>query len=365
MQRTRLIRIGVLVLLVGVVTALHYLTTIQKAHIHDIYRRLYYLPIVLGGLWFGLRGGLGVSLAASILYAPHVIFQWGNHPNTELEQYLEIILYNGIGGLTGFLAQRERQQKERYQQTAQILEESYGKLREQADQLVEAEEQLRRADRLSALGELSAGMAHEIRNPLGSIRGTAEILQDGIPENDPRAEFAAILVREVDRLNRVVQDFLDFARPGESDRTAVDLNLVVGEVLTLVRQQASKAGIELLFTPVGSPTVQGDGEQLRQAFLNLVLNALQAMEEGGRLQVTVSDPGDRVEVAFADSGSGIAPADLPRIFNPFFTTRSAGTGLGLAITHRIIQGQGGRIDVASTSGKGTTFTLTFPATAGT
>ena len=360
MPRAHLIRWTVLVVLVGVVTTLHYLTTTSFANIHDIYRRLYYLPIVLGGLWYGLRGGLGVSLLVSALYAPHVLFQWGHHPGSSIEQYLEILLYNVIGGLTGLLAQRERQQKVRFQQTALTLEESYAKLREQADQILEIEEQLRRADRLSAIGELSAGMAHEIRNPLGSIRGTAEILRDGIAEDDPRAEFAAILIREVDRLNRVVREFLEFARPRETDRMQIDLNPLLEEVLALVRQQAVKNRVEFIFSPGTIPTIPADEGQLRQTFLNLVLNALQAMTDGGRLEVATGMEEGRLRVHFRDTGVGIAPEDMEKIFNPFFTTRNEGTGLGLAICHRIIQGHGGRIDVTSRPGQGTTFTVSFP-----
>ncbi len=281
-----------------------------------------------------------------MLYAPHVVFQWGHHPATELEQYLEIILYNVIGGLTGLLAERERRQKDRYQQTARTLEESYSQLRTQADQILEIEEQLRRADRLSALGELSAGMAHEIRNPLGSIRGTAEILRDGMAAGDPRSEFAAILIQEVDRLNRVVQDFLEFARPAESGRSAVDLNALLQELIVLTRQPARSGGVKVEFTAGEIPLVKADREQLRQAFLNLILNAFQAMPAGGVLNLATNRSDDRVRLRFRDSGVGIPADHLERIFNPFFTTRSEGTGLGLAIVHRIIQGHGGRIEVA-------------------
>lgn len=361
MRRNDVIRLAVLVSLILGVTALHYLTTVQKAHFHDIYRRLYYIPIVLGGLWFSLRGGLGTAIPVSILYAPHVVFQWGHHPAAAPEQYLEIFLYNVIGFLTGFLSQREKEQKTRYQKTAQHLEASYGKLKEQADMILEVEEQLRRADRLSALGELSAGMAHEIRNPLGSIRGTAEILQDGIDPADKRYEFTRILIKEVDRLNRVVQDFLDFARPSAVERGRVDVNETLVEVLTLTRQQTLKNKVRAELEAAAVPAVSGDHEQLKQAFLNLVLNALQAMPEGGTLSVSTAATDGQVQVRFADTGPGIPPESLEKIFNPFFTTRQEGTGLGLAITHRILQGHGGRIAVDSRAGEGAVFTLTLPA----
>ncbi|WP_027716186.1 nitrogen regulation protein NR(II) [Desulfuromonas sp. TF] len=360
MRRNEIIRLAVLIALVLGITALHYLTTVQKAHFHDIYRRLYYVPIVLGGLWFALRGGLGTAISVSILFAPHVVFQWGHHPTSRPEQYLEIFLYNVIGFLTGFLSQRETEQKLRYQKAAQHLEESYGKLRAQADLILEIEEQLRRADRLAALGELSAGMAHEIRNPLGSIRGTAEILREGIDPADRRHEFAGILIKEVDRLNRVVQDFLDFARPAPVERGRVDINEALRELLVLTRQQTVKSGVRVELLPGDLPKVPGDREQLKQACLNLLLNALQAMPAGGLLTIATTPLDGEVQVRFADTGQGIPPESLEKIFNPFFTTRQEGTGLGLAITHRIVQGHGGRIEVASRIGEGTTFTMVLP-----
>lgn len=360
MQRSDLVRLGILLVLVAIVTALHYLTAIQFHRYHDIYRRLYYIPILLGGLWFALRGGLGTAIAVSILFAPHVVFQWGHHPTAEPEQYLEILLYNVIGFLTGFLAEREKTQKVRYQKAAEHLEDSYAKLRWQADLILEIEDQLRRADRLTALGELSAGMAHEIRNPLGSIRGTAEILQEGIDPADPRFEFTRILIKEVDRLNLVVQNFLQFARPAPVERGRFDLAEVVNEIFELTRQPRLKGGVAAEVRVEGVPPVAGDREQLKQVFLNLILNALQAMPDGGRLTVSAIVREATVEIAVADTGQGIPPENLGKIFNPFFTTRREGTGLGLAITHRIVQGHGGQIGVSSRPGEGTTFTLSLP-----
>ncbi|BCR05521.1 sensor histidine kinase [Desulfuromonas versatilis] len=360
MRRQDWIRLTILLGMILGITALHYLTATQEVFFHDIYRRLYYIPIVLGGLWFNLRGGIAAAIGISVLYAPHVVFQWGHHPTTDVEQYLEILLYNIIGFLTGFLSQRELTQKLRYQRTAQHLEESYGKLREQADLILEIEEQLRRADRLSALGELSAGMAHEIRNPLGSIRGTAEILRDGIDPADKRYEFSQILIKEVDRLNRVVQEFLEFARPASPERGVVSVNEALREVLTLTAQQALKAAVEVHFEAEEIPRLAGNQEQLKQAFLNLVLNALQAMPGGGVLSVRTHCEAKLATIEFTDTGQGIPAENLQRIFNPFFTTRRDGTGLGLAITHRIIQGHGGRIQAQSRLGEGTRFLIHIP-----
>jgi len=359
MRRTNLVRLGILAALVLGITALHYLTSTHKPQYHDIYRRLYYIPVVLGGLWFTLRGGVTTAILVSLLFAPHVLFQWGHHPTADPEQYLEILLYNIIGFLTGFLAEREKVQKLRAQKTARRLEESYDQLRKQADQILEIEEQLRRADRLSALGELSAGMAHEIRNPLGSIRGTAEILRDGVDPTDRRYEFAEILVKEVERLNKVVEDFLRFARPA-AGQGHFSLRETLREVVLLVQQQAGKSGVRIAFADDPDCELAGSQEQLKQAFLNLALNALQAMDRGGELKIGTAQFGPRVNVSFTDTGRGIAAENLKKIFNPFFTTREGGTGLGLAITHRIVESFGGKMEVESEPGRGSTFSMLLP-----
>ena len=359
-ERSPYLRVMVIVGMLAGISALHYLTTLQHQHAHDIYRRLYYVPIVLGGLWFTLRGGLATSIAASLLFLPHVIFQWGHHPTSEPEQYLEILLYNVIGVLTGFLAGRELAQKRAHQQAAVRLEESYRALSAQADQILEVEEQLRRADRLSTLGELSAGLAHEIRNPLGSIRGTAEILKDGVPDGDPRHEFAEILVKEVDRLNRVLEDFLRFARQTPLERGKFDLNTVVREVLDLTRRQAERSRIGVTVELAGLPLLAGDGGQIRQVLLNLVLNALQAMPDGGQLAVTTRSEGKAATVTVADNGPGIPPGEEARIFKPFVTTRADGTGLGLPISQRIVASHGGQITLVPRPGGGASFVVSLP-----
>jgi len=359
-RRTYYLRLAIIAGLLLLVTALHYLTTTQMVAAHDVYRRLYYVPIVFGGLWFALRGGILTSILASLLYMPHVLFHWQHHPSIALEQYLEIVLYNVIGGLTGFLAQREQQQRIRYQKAAETLESSYQKLREQADQIIEIEEQLRRADRLSALGELSAGMAHEIRNPLGSIKGTAEILRDGVAPDDPKQEFAEILIREVDRLNRVLEDFLRFARPEPVEHGCFVLQAVIRDVLDLTQQQAARNNVVVAVELGDEIEIPGRGEQVKQALLNLVLNALQAMPDGGSLKLSLRTSPQEVHVMVSDNGPGIALEDRERIFNPFVTTRDSGTGLGLAITQRIIQGHGGRIILESWPGQGACFTVCLP-----
>lgn len=366
MKRSSLLRILLLALFIVGISLSHYLTPLRLPMLHDILQRLYYLPIILAAFWFGVRGGLVSSIVVSILYAPHIIFQWGMHPALELEKYLEIVMYNVVGGVTGFLSEREAARREEVQRTAEGLEESFRKLQSQADLIIGIEEQLRRAERLSALGELSAVLAHEIRNPLGSIRGTAEILKDDFHPGDRKYEFLEILLKETDRLNRVVEDFLGLARPIEVERGSCDLMAELREVVALAEGEATSRGVRLNLVPAQLPAVRGDREKLRQVFLNLVLNGIQATGRGGRLTITavVLPPGDgasaAVELSFADTGAGMAPEVLGRIFEPFFTTKPGGTGLGLAITQKIVESHGGGIEVASDVGKGTTFRVRIP-----
>lgn len=366
MNRSKLPRVALLAASILGISLLHYLTPLHRPVLHDIFQRLYYIPIIYAAFWFGLRGGLGSSIVVSVLYAPHILFQWGIGPSLEMEKFLEILLYNVVGGITGFLSQREEERREELARTARGQEESYRKLQSQADLIIGIEEQLRRAERLSALGELSAVLAHEIRNPLGSIKGTAEILKDDFRPGDRKYEFLEILVKETDRLNRVVEDFLHLARPVQTERERCDLMAELGEVVTLVSREAASRGVRLVLAPAELPAVRGDREKLRQAFLNLILNGVQATSRGGSLTVAAAAIPARdgappsVDISFADTGAGMEPDLLARIFEPFYTTKEGGTGLGLAITQKIVESHGGKIEVESAPGRGTTFKVRLP-----
>lgn len=231
-------------------------------------------------------------------------------------------------------------------------------------------------ERLAAVGEMAAGLAHEIRNPLGAIKGAAQLLvsPDGKSEevNDTTAEFLGIIVEEVDRLNNVVTQFLDYARPDKNepaDATEVDVNQVLRKTVQLLESYDSFNGINFdIRIDDLAPAVAGDPEQLRQVFLNLGLNALQAMENGGSLEITTSrrrrSPlgyGSFVEIRFRDTGVGIQPDKIKNLFIPFYTTKQRGTGLGLAISQRIVTRHSGTIEVRSSQGKGSTFSVFLPA----
>jgi two-component system, NtrC family, sensor histidine kinase HydH len=354
-------RAYVLAGLLALISLIHYLVRgVHFGILHGLLGHLYIVPIILGAYWYGIRGGLATSIASVALFSPHLFLHW-HDPFLDVYNYVELFLFLLIGGVTGVLSQMERNQGMRYEEALRRLDESHRKLKEQTDILFQTEEHLRRADRLSALGELSAGMAHEIRNPLGSIKGAVEILKDDYSVDDARYEFIQILLKETDRLNRIVQEFLEFAKSKQPDFQQADLNEALESVLTLTSQEARKAGITVrkqLDPAIGRRSL--DAGMLKQAFLNLVLNALQAMPEGGELTVKSWIRNEMIEVMIRDTGSGISEENRKKLFSPFFTTRKQGTGLGLAITYRIIEKHRGTIDVVSEPGQGATFTVKIP-----
>jgi len=226
----------------------------------------------------------------------------------------------------------------------------------------ETEEKLRRSERMAAIGELSADMAHEIRNPLASIRGSVEMLASETDYHGDSMKLMNLVIRETDRLNTIIEHFLRFARAKAPIFQKFSLNTVVREVLDLVRAHPDfREDIELGLTPEeGDSAVVGDPEQIKQVLLNLCLNSLNAMKQGGELSVEVERTDTAISVSVRDTGTGMTKGEIERIFQPFYTTREKGIGLGLSIAHRIVEQHNGWIDVVSTPGKGSRFTVWLP-----
>jgi signal transduction histidine kinase len=226
------------------------------------------------------------------------------------------------------------------------------------------ERQLLERERLAAVGELAAMVAHEVRNPLAGIRGGCEILLEGYAPGDPRHEIGVEIIRQVDRLTRTVHDLLTFARPRAADPVPTDIHALIDRVVQNVRDDPRNGEVEVVrdFGP-GVPVVHVDGRQMEQVFLNLALNAVQAMKHAGRVTITTRAAHRRLTVAVADSGPGIPAGSLDHVFQPFFTTRAQGTGLGLAIVKKIVEAHGGGIEAASPPGTGAVFTVTLPCEA--
>jgi signal transduction histidine kinase len=371
-DRGRLFRPALLGLIVIGVTAGHMAVPVARQVPHDLLVRLYYLPIALGGAWFGLWGGLGTAGLVTLVYLPHIVLV--DHGALTIGYLLEIPVFLGVGLLTGLIVDRHAQYRRGLEAQAETLAQSHQELRDQTRLLLEKEVQLHRADRLSALGQLSAGLAHEIRNPLGAIKGAVEILEEDYPSGHPKAEFYAIILKEVKRLNDVVTNFLNFARPVTMRFVPVDVREALTSLEGLVSGQARAHRVQI-FTSfhLGPTRVMADEALLKQAFLNIMLNALEAMPEGGDLAISTRladvkadrllQPSGRdewLEVVFDDTGTGIPDENLGRVFDPFFTTKKDGTGLGLAITYRIIENHRGIIRVMSQPNKGTTIVITLP-----
>jgi two-component system sensor histidine kinase HydH len=214
---------------------------------------------------------------------------------------------------------------------------------------------------MKAVGTLAAGLAHEIRNPLASIKTFTDYL--GTHFDDPafRQKFQKIVGGEVERINLIVQQLLDFAKPVPPKLTLVDVGCLLDDTLELLSSELMKYRVEVERRYVfPAPKILGDPQQLRQVLLNLCLNSLQAMNGAGRLTVQTAVAGSELRITIADNGCGIAGRDLPRVFDPFFSTKPAGTGLGLAVVHSIISEHRGRVVVDSRVGEGTQVTIRFP-----
>jgi len=228
------------------------------------------------------------------------------------------------------------------------------------------EAQVQRAERLAGVGEVAAGLAHEIRNPLMAIRGFAQLVGE---ENDTKkkTEYLAIITQEVDRMNRLIEQLLYLARPQDTAVTLVDVNAVLESTLLLIETQTIRRHIGIsLALDMSIPKVRVNAEQMKQVILNLIINALQAMDGPGQITIDSHyDVGkDAVHVAIGDTGKGIDPSDIAKLFDPFFTTKDDGTGLGLSVAQRLMENWDGKILVESVLGQGSKFTLVFPAAKG-
>ena len=223
------------------------------------------------------------------------------------------------------------------------------------------ESRMRQADRLATLGRMAANIAHEIRNPLASLTGAIEVLTSPLTAEEARERLSQIVARESERLNHIIKNFLEYARPAPLSITTFDVAAAAEEVLLLLEHRTSPGSLKVIREFAPSVLWPVDAQQFRQILWNLCLNAVEAMPEGGELRVAAAALGDMLEVTVSDTGEGIAAGDLSHVFEPFFSTKSEGTGLGLALVHRVVQEHGGEIDVRSSPGLGTTFTLTLPS----
>lgn len=339
----RLQAIAVGVVLASIVVA-YVFTLGSLPFLGKILRYLFFLPIVMAALWFGWRGGLITALAATALYLPADLSE------DAMVEAVDLFL---IGSIMGILADRERRKRILLQHTTRELSLAY-------QQLQDSMESLRIAERLSATGQLAAGLAHEIRTPLASIEGAAEML-DGDLAPHLRSEMTGILRKESRRLSRLLAGLLNYAKPRPPEFGECDVCELLTGIIALAAPSARQSLVELRFESPGAPVpLYCDGEQLTQVFLNLTMNAIQAMPTGGAVEYSIETTPDAVRVHIGDTGPGIPAEKRDRIFDPFVTTKPDGTGLGLAVTSQIVAAHQGRISVNSREPHGTEFVVELP-----
>jgi signal transduction histidine kinase len=338
-------KIGILSGTIAVTLGIHYGWLVEPIFghvhwVHAIHGRFCYIPIVIAAAWFGTRGSFLVAAIISILVMPYILSS-DLDVHSLADEFTEILFYFAIALLSGLLIDRELRARKRAQ---------------------DARLQLERSQKLSLVGQIAAGMAHEIKNPLASIKGAVEILGDDSTSPADKEEFREIVFKEIRRVNRSVTDFLEFARPSETKFEPVDLSDIVRESVKQLEVQARSHGITIVENLADDVSVKANREKIHQVLLNLILNAVQASSDGKSVSITLSknESSRQALLTVEDNGSGIDDDNLDRLFEPFFSTKSTGTGLGLAIAKSIIEKHGGSISLQNRTDEGVTATVNLP-----
>jgi signal transduction histidine kinase len=323
------------------------------------YHSIFLVPLVSAATTYGFATVLIVTVIASLAYLSFLLPIFVYDPSAELYSimFLRVSFFAIIAFVVFEQARAKRQEMARTKEAADRLAESNRSLQQ-------AQVSLRRSERLAALGQLTAGLAHELRNPLGTIKASAEMLNQKsvLAQPEVMTEMASYIETEVDRMNGLITSFLNFARPLEIHPVAADLGALVGDVIRNQTQLALARNVSLTsaVSPESAP-FSFDPALLGIALSNLVQNAIQASPAGSKVNVSAVRMDDQIQISVEDQGEGISPQNLENIFNPFFTTKAEGVGLGLAIVSKIVDEHQGKIVTTSTPGQGTTFRITLPA----
>lgn len=327
--------------------------------ISSTYYVILLLPVLSAATTLHLAGTLAVTVFACLLYLSFLLYvDWTRYeftPEAFGEVGLRVIFLPVVAFLTHQLAEANRIEARRSQAVAMELERANRSLRE-------AEAAVRRADRLAALGQLTAGLAHELRNPLGTIRASSEMLLKSVSsENEIARELAGFIASEVDRTNSLITRFLEFARPLKLRLEDTDVTSVIDAAIAELERHNPPYAVSVHrnYSP-DVPRIAADAELLQRVVYNLLSNAAQATPPGGAITVKTRATASAVEIAVIDRGTGIESQHLENIFNPFFTTKTDGVGLGLAIVSKIVDEHGGRVAVESQPGQGSVFLVQLP-----
>ena len=338
--RTALPPLGIVAAVLAI-SLLHYGTCVHSTLLHEIFKRLYYVPIVMAAVTFGPRGGLATSMLVSLLFLPHIVIDWDGWPVFAAERYGELVLFNVVALLTGVLAGRLRAERNRYRDAAAELQRAYCHLEARTDERL-------RIDRLVTVGRIASGIAHEIRNPLGSLLGCIEILESEFPRAHPKREFFAIARKEMRRLDSVVSAFLEFAEPAPPSSRAVNLNDVVLGAARLARPSLVDRSVTIdLQTSGAALFVAADVEQIQRSVLNVILGGTSELREAC-VEVKVVGDGDGPAVVVVIPGAE-AMFGVADVFDPF-PPSGRGHGLALATARRLVENQHGALRAERVAG---------------
>lgn len=335
MKKSEILKIAVIVLALGAILILHYLTLPVFQYRHAVYRILFYIPLILGSFWFGIKGSIIICAIVLLSYSPYAVLKWQGY--TAIESFdiiMEGLLYIAISLLLGYLVEREKR----------------------------LHQELIRNEGLAAMGRATAEIAHDMKTPLMAIGGFAVQVSRSLPDGDPNRAKLGLITGEIARMESMVFEMLDFSRSMEIHPTLVDLDELIRESVRVVGPLAEEKGIDLkINTGTAGRTLKVDAEKIKKVILNLLSNALEACRSGGTVSLEVKSLKTGIQLDVRDSGSGIEAEIMDQIFKPFFTTKKNGTGLGLAIATRIIEAHGGTITPRSNPEGGTTFSIHLPA----
>jgi two-component system, NtrC family, sensor histidine kinase HydH len=332
-ERNTRIRIFIIIFLIGLITFSDYLTETSERKYHILYQGLFFLPVMLSGLWFGLRGALAASASITLIMIPFSIIHWKGFSSEDFNNIMEMVLYNVVGGILGELRDRE-QAKER---------------------------NLRESESLAAMGRAVSSLAHDMKTPLIAIGGFTNWVKKHTEENSPCHEKLDIVIGETMRLENMVKDMLDFSRPLELHPGDEGIDPVLSECLAVIEGIAQERKVTIrIQSQRDMPPVILDPMKMKQVLINLIMNAVQASPEGEIVIVSCYRKDSQFIIDVSDRGCGIPNDQRESIFAPFFTTKREGTGLGLPIAKKIVEAHGGAVEVVDNPAKGVTFRISIP-----
>jgi signal transduction histidine kinase len=318
--------------LVFFITVLHYITAGNYSLRHVVLRELYFLPIMLAAFWFGLRGGLLTSLLISFVYGPFVLLYNAGPATQNLDNLLELVLFNVIGLFFGWIKDRERAQQQK----------------------------LRRAENLAAIGRAVSMIAHDLKTPLVAIGGLSRQLSIKLAGDSRQKEKVEVIRQQADRLENMVLNMLDFAKPLTISRKSCDIDQIIKQANEVISETAFKRNIEVDIKKNEMPRCHLDDGKILQVLINLILNAIEISPNGETVTVSLYYHMSVLRIEVSDRGQGVDENLSGNIFEPFISTKSRGTGLGLPISKKIVEAHDGKLEYRNNPDGGATFRVSIP-----